>query len=84
MGRATSLGPVRRHHHRKPDPHKSRGPTRGSFAATNKATGTHSGAEHSHWVRLAAATTALTPQTCASGPGLRHPRGGAISQRPSS
>src|SRR5699024_11834313 len=68
---ATSLGPVCRHHHRKPAPHKPPGPTRGSFTATGKATGTQNETEHSHWVPLAAATTGL------GGPDLPDPRGGA-------
>src|SRR5690625_4520887 len=67
---ATSLGPVCRHHHRKPAPHKPPGPTRGSFTATGKATGTQNETEHSHWVPLAAATTGL------GGPDLPDPRGG--------
>src|SRR5699024_9220292 len=66
--RVTSLGPVCRHHHRKPAPHKPPGPTRGSFTATGKATGTQNETEHSHWVPLAAATTGL------GGPDLPDPQ----------
>src|SRR5699024_7810534 len=76
--RSTSLGPVCRHHHCNPAPHKPLGPTRGSFTATGKATGTQNEPEHSHWVRLAAAITAPTPHTGASGPDLPDPRGGVI------
>src|SRR5699024_2511478 len=61
-----------------PDPHKPPAPTRGSFTATGKATGTQNETEHSHWVRLAAAITAPTPHTGASGPDLPDPRGGVI------
>src|SRR5699024_6862042 len=87
-GRATSPDPAAQTHWvpfaatitanqpRKPAPHKPPGPTRGSFTATGKATGTQNETEHSHWVPLAAAITAPAPHTGASGPDLRDPRGG--------